>query len=124
MKKIGNFFYTLVLTLLTGLATFLLLLLIFGVADYESFEYFVFGFFPIEVAFGFCALIVFIVLAFLVYNAIRFVVNVVKRQWRSVLECFLTGLSMTAGISVFVLIILRSGVFDTVIKSLSDALLV
>lgn len=124
VKKIGDFLYTFMLTVLAGFATFLLLVLILGVADPDKFVYFVFEFFPREVVFGFFAVIVFIVLAFLVYNAIMFVVNIVKRRGRDVFSCILTGTSMTAGVVVIIFMVLRSGVFDAVIKNLSDALLV
>lgn len=122
VKKVSNFFYTLMLTVLIALATFLLLLLIFGIVDTEKFRYFTLEFFPREVVFGFFALIVFIVLAFLVYNTVRVIVNIVKRRGRGVVECLLTGVSMTAGVSVLIHFLL-SDFFSQVVADLTGGLL-
>lgn len=118
MKRVSNFFYTLMLTLLVALATFLLLLLIFGIVDIDNFRYFALEFFSREVVFWFFASIVAIVLVFLVYNTVRFVVNIIKKQKHSVVECLITGTSMTAGVSVLIQFLL-SGFFSQVVAGLT-----
>lgn len=122
MRKVANFFYTLMLTLLVALATFLLLLLIFGFVDTENFRYFALEFFSREVVFWFFASIVAIVLAFLVYNTVRIIVNIVKRRGRGVVECLITGISMTAGVSVLIHFLL-SDIFSQVVAGLTGGLL-
>ena len=122
MKTVSNFFYTLMLTLLVGLMTFLLLLLIFGIVDTESFRYFALEFFSREVVFWFFASIVAIVLAFLVYNTVRIIVNIVKRRGHGVVECLITGISMTAGVSVLINFLL-SDFFSQVVAGLTGGLL-
>lgn len=120
MRKVGNFFYALMLTVLVALATFMLLLLILGVVDSDAFECFVMNMFPPEVVLGFFAVVVLIGVAYLVYNTVRFVANAVKKNKKVVVECIVTGISMTAGVCVLIYLLIISCEFGENLKPLAE----
>lgn len=122
MKRVVSFFYYLMLMPLVTMATFLLLLFIWGVFHQDDLCWFISDFVPREVVFWFFIGIIAVVGLFLLYNTGRFVVSGVQKNRLKMAESLLIGVPMFAGINVLIHFVLNSGGFDKIIEKLFGGL--
>lgn len=124
MRRVGNFFYYLMLMPLVMVATLLLLFFIWGVFNLDDFYWFLSDFIPREVVFWFFVGIVAIIGLFLLYNTGRFVVSSVQKKRLETVECLIIGVPMFVGVNILIHFILNSGGFDKIVEKLFGGLFI
>ena len=123
VSKVKDFLYYFMLTFLVTVATFLILMFLWGANKIDDLYWFITDFIPRTVLFWFFVGIILVVCGFLIYNFVRLIKSLINGDLSMLFETTLTGVPMTLGVGILIHFVFWSGGFESVIENISSVLL-